>query len=192
VGHSFHRVQLALGGVELPLVHASAQSVPLSDASFDIVFCDHGGMSFADPYRTVPEVARLLRRGGLFAFSHTSAIAAVACALDADEAQRIDLAVAPGMIGATPSFRGEKLLRRSERPTKVVGDALVETADGKGRAAAKGGQPTRQRSAQQGRSRRSPGRRKGHQPIAISFCGALAGERQGEEGIELVIHGRTP
>ena len=62
-------------GVEVELVHASAESVPLPDASFDIVFCDHGAMTFADPYRTVPEAARLLRPGGLFAFSHGSAIA---------------------------------------------------------------------------------------------------------------------
>jgi SAM-dependent methyltransferase len=32
-------------------------------------------MNFADPYRTVPEVARLLRPGGLFAFCHLSQIA---------------------------------------------------------------------------------------------------------------------
>ena len=51
-----------------------------------IVFCDHGAMTFADPYRTVPEVARLLRPGGLFAFSHGSPILSIAWALDADRA----------------------------------------------------------------------------------------------------------
>jgi SAM-dependent methyltransferase len=56
-------------GVRFPLVHASAEVVPLADASFDIVFCDHGGMSFADPALTVPEAARLLRPGGLLAFN---------------------------------------------------------------------------------------------------------------------------
>ena len=49
------------GRPRLPLLHASAEDVPLPDRSFDIVFCDHGAMSFADPYRTVPEAARLLR-----------------------------------------------------------------------------------------------------------------------------------
>jgi SAM-dependent methyltransferase len=52
-----------------PLIHASAESVPSPDCSFDIVFCDHGAMSFADPLRLVPEAARLLRPGGLLAFS---------------------------------------------------------------------------------------------------------------------------
>ena len=65
---------MAEAGVEFPLIHASAEAVPLPDASFDIVFCDHGAMTFADPYRTVPEAARLLRPGGLFAFNHGSTI----------------------------------------------------------------------------------------------------------------------
>ena len=56
-------------GAEFPLVHASAEDVPLPAESFDVVFCDHGAMSFADPRRTVPEAARLLRPGGLLAFN---------------------------------------------------------------------------------------------------------------------------
>jgi SAM-dependent methyltransferase len=55
--------------VVFPLVHASAETVPLADGSFDLVFCDHGAMSFCDPYRTVPEAARLLRAGGRFIFN---------------------------------------------------------------------------------------------------------------------------
>ncbi len=65
---------MAEAGVDFPLVHASAEAVPLPDASFDIVFCDHGAMTFADPYKTVPEAARLLRPGGLFAFNAHSPI----------------------------------------------------------------------------------------------------------------------
>lgn len=61
-------------GVHFPLIEASAESVPLPDLSFDLVFCDFGAMTFADPYRTVPEAARLLRVGGRLVFSTSSPI----------------------------------------------------------------------------------------------------------------------
>jgi SAM-dependent methyltransferase len=75
-------------GVDFPLVHASAEDVPLPDASFDVVFCDHGGMTFGDPYRTVPEAARLLRPGGVFAFSHNTPFAMVAWNPETDAMDR--------------------------------------------------------------------------------------------------------
>ena len=56
-------------GLEFPLVKGSAESVPLPDASFDLVFCDWGATNFADPHAVIPEVVRLLRPGGLLAFS---------------------------------------------------------------------------------------------------------------------------
>jgi SAM-dependent methyltransferase len=66
------RELMAAADVEFPLVHASAETTPFADASFDIVFCDYGAMTFADPRATVPEAARLLRPGAQFAFStHT-------------------------------------------------------------------------------------------------------------------------
>lgn len=57
------------GDAPLPLVQASAEQLPFDDRSFDVVFCDFGAMTFADPYLTVPEAARVLRSGGLFAFN---------------------------------------------------------------------------------------------------------------------------
>ena len=63
------RHAMARAAVEFPLVHASAESTGLGDSSFDVVFCDFGAMTFSDPHDTVPEVARVLRPGGLFAFS---------------------------------------------------------------------------------------------------------------------------
>ncbi len=75
---------MAEAGVDFPLLHASAEAVPLPDASFDIVFCAHGAMNFADPPRTVPEVARLLRPGGLFAFNRGSPIESICWPLDGD------------------------------------------------------------------------------------------------------------
>jgi SAM-dependent methyltransferase len=73
-------------GVRFPLVQGDAERVPLRDGRFDIVFADHGAFSFADPYRTVPEAARLLRPGGLLAFNHSSPIYQIAAPVDADHA----------------------------------------------------------------------------------------------------------
>lgn len=50
------------------LVCASATATPFADASFDLVFCDHGAMSFCDPALTLPECARLLRDHGRLVF----------------------------------------------------------------------------------------------------------------------------
>ena len=61
-------------GSRVPLVAADAERLPFRDSSFDVVFCDYGAMTFADPYATIPEVARILRSGGLFAFCTTSPI----------------------------------------------------------------------------------------------------------------------
>jgi SAM-dependent methyltransferase len=63
------REAMADAGVDFPLVEASGEDVPLPDRRFDVVFCDHGAFNFADPRSLVPECARLLRRGGLLAFS---------------------------------------------------------------------------------------------------------------------------
>jgi SAM-dependent methyltransferase len=55
----------------LPLVLANGECLPFADASFDVVFCDHGALSFCDPAVIVPECARVLRAGGLLAFCAT-------------------------------------------------------------------------------------------------------------------------
>lgn len=70
LAHAARRVTAA--GVPVPLVQASATAAPFAAESFDLVFCDHGAMSFCDPALTVPEVARVLRPGGRLVFSHTT------------------------------------------------------------------------------------------------------------------------
>jgi SAM-dependent methyltransferase len=74
-------------GVDFPLVHASAEAVPLPDRSFDVVFCDYGAMTFSDPYVTVPEAARLLRPGGLFVFNGATPVIEMCYAEDSDHPQ---------------------------------------------------------------------------------------------------------
>jgi SAM-dependent methyltransferase len=78
------RRAMAAAGVDFPLVEASAEDVPLPDSSFDVVFADHGANRFADPYGWVPECARLLRAGGLLAFSGSTPFEVLAWNEDAD------------------------------------------------------------------------------------------------------------
>ncbi|MGP8159213.1 MAG: class I SAM-dependent methyltransferase [Thermoplasmata archaeon] len=74
--------------VRFPLVRASAEHLPFRDAAFDLVFCDWGAMTFADPMRTVPECARVLRRGGGFVFSAASPLRYVTLDLPKDRQSR--------------------------------------------------------------------------------------------------------
>lgn len=59
-------------GAPVPLVCASGESIPVADAAFDLVFCDHGALSFCEPAVIVPEVARVLRPGGRLVFNHAT------------------------------------------------------------------------------------------------------------------------
>jgi len=54
--------------VDFPLIHGNAEEVPYRDASFDFAISEYGACLWADPYRWVPEAARLLRPGGLLTF----------------------------------------------------------------------------------------------------------------------------
>jgi len=59
------------GDASLPLLQASGEQLPFASDVFDVVFCDHGAMSFCEPEVIVPECARVLRSGGLLAFCCT-------------------------------------------------------------------------------------------------------------------------
>jgi SAM-dependent methyltransferase len=62
------RAAAATDARPLPLVAASATAIPCAEASFDLVFCDHGALSFCDPAQALPECARVLRDGGRLVF----------------------------------------------------------------------------------------------------------------------------
>jgi SAM-dependent methyltransferase len=62
------RAMQAKHGVEFPLVHASAEDVPLPDASFDLAVSEYGASIWCDPDLWVAEAARLLRPGGELVF----------------------------------------------------------------------------------------------------------------------------
>jgi SAM-dependent methyltransferase len=48
--------------------------VPLADARFDLVISEYGASIWCDPYRWVPEAARLLRPGGRLVFLRNSTL----------------------------------------------------------------------------------------------------------------------
>lgn len=62
----------AVAGADVRLLQGSAERLPVADASFEVVLSDHGAMSWGDPDRTVPEVARILRPDGTLIFCATS------------------------------------------------------------------------------------------------------------------------
>jgi SAM-dependent methyltransferase len=57
-----------------PFVRAAGEQVPLRDGSFDLVISEYGAAIWADPYRWIPEAARLLRRGGELVFLGNSTL----------------------------------------------------------------------------------------------------------------------
>ena len=52
----------------------SPSEVPLPDASFDLALSEYGASIWADPYRWIPEAARLLRPGGELVFLRNSTL----------------------------------------------------------------------------------------------------------------------
>jgi SAM-dependent methyltransferase len=70
-------------GLGLELVEAFGEDVPLPDASFDLAVSEYGASIWADPYKWIPEAARLLRPGGELVFLCNSPLA-VLCSPDED------------------------------------------------------------------------------------------------------------
>ena len=73
--------EFALG---LEFIEANAEDVPLPDASFDLAFSEYGASIWCDPYRWIPEAARLLRPGGELIFMRNSDLVMV-CSPDEDK-----------------------------------------------------------------------------------------------------------
>lgn len=69
---SDRQLQHARAAGRVRLVQASADRLPFLDCTFDVVFSDHGGASWADPADVVAEAARVLRPGGRFAANVSS------------------------------------------------------------------------------------------------------------------------
>lgn len=81
-------------GVEFPLIHGNAEEVPYPDASFDFAISEYGACLWADPYRWVPEAARLLRPGGHLTFL-TNSFLHTLCVPDEDDVPAGDRLLRP-------------------------------------------------------------------------------------------------
>ena len=70
--------------LEFPLLHGNAERVPLPDASFDLAISEYGASIWCDPYRWIPEAARLLRPDGRLVFL-VNGVLAMLCEPDTEE-----------------------------------------------------------------------------------------------------------
>lgn len=78
------RLQVEQGLDSITFLQASAESVPLPDASFDLAISEYGASLWCDPERWIAEAARLLRPGGQLIFL-TNGLLAVLCMDEAGE-----------------------------------------------------------------------------------------------------------
>src|SRR6266508_4102016 len=69
-----HRLQHEFGP-RFPLVQGDAERVPLCAGCADLVISEYGASVWCDPYRWIPEAARLLRPGGRLVFMAESTLA---------------------------------------------------------------------------------------------------------------------
>ena len=83
------RIQQRESGLAFPLIRAAGEQVPLRDAAFDLVISEYGAAIWADPYKWIPEAARLLRTGGELVFLGNSTLLML-CAPDDDDVAATD------------------------------------------------------------------------------------------------------
>ena len=55
--------------VSFDLIHSIASRIPCDDKLFELVFCDHGAMTYSPTVETLSEVHRVLKTDGIFAFN---------------------------------------------------------------------------------------------------------------------------
>jgi SAM-dependent methyltransferase len=76
-------------GLEFRLVEGIAESVPIGDASFDLAVSEYGASIWADPYRWIPEAARLLRPGGRLVFLRNSTLVVLCMRLEGGAGEQL-------------------------------------------------------------------------------------------------------
>jgi ubiquinone/menaquinone biosynthesis C-methylase UbiE len=69
-------------GIEFELIEGIGEAVPKPDRSFDLAFSEYGASIWADPYKWIPEAARLLRPDGRLIFLCNSTISVLTMTLE--------------------------------------------------------------------------------------------------------------
>jgi SAM-dependent methyltransferase len=72
-------------GIDFPLVHGNAEATPFHDESFDFAISEYGASIWCDPFKWIPEAARILRPGGRLVFLVNTPLA-IMCFPEADDA----------------------------------------------------------------------------------------------------------
>jgi SAM-dependent methyltransferase len=70
--------------LSFPLVHGDAEHTPFRSERFDLAISEYGAAIWCDPYRWIPEAARLLRPGGELVFLRNSLLFSL-CAPDSED-----------------------------------------------------------------------------------------------------------
>ena len=78
-------------GLRFDLVEAPGEAVPLPDQSYDLALSEYGASLWADPYKWVPEAARLLRRGGRLVFLTNATLVYLTAPMDPDAQVGVEL-----------------------------------------------------------------------------------------------------
>lgn len=76
-------------GLRFPLIQGDAERVPLRDGCADLVINEYGAAVWCDPYRWIPEAARLLRPGGRLVFLGVSPLARMCLPLEGPVTDRL-------------------------------------------------------------------------------------------------------
>jgi len=80
--------------LHFPLVHGDAEQLPFSDESFDFAISEYGATIWCDPYRWLPEAARVLRPGGRLVYLRNSVLLML-CVSGDDETPTSDQLLRP-------------------------------------------------------------------------------------------------
>ena len=78
--------EFALG---LEFVEANAEETGLPDESFDLAVSEYGASIWCDPYKWIPEAARLLRSGGRLVFLRNATLAILCATEDEQTSERL-------------------------------------------------------------------------------------------------------